>query len=398
MLHALESQSFPMDDAEVIICMDHCTDGTGAFLQQYAGKLRLETVSLKEGKAAAARNAGAARASGQILIFLDDDIEPLAGTISAHVDAHTGSASQVVVGYLPPRLNGQKGFFQVKLRTWWEDMFEPMRQPGHIYTYRNFLSGNFSITQELFHRSSGFDETFFCQEDYEFAYRLLRMGATMQFSDHALALHHEITDLKRSLKRKFDEGRIAVRFMQLYPELIPTIPVIGAYHKEKHIRTLVWRAFHHPGMLALQAALTEKELGVLEKAKLRGRWQRRLDNLLTYWFVKGLAAAGLSHEEVVALLMQPMPSKAPCLDIDLTKGLKTCREILDREKPFAVNIWLGEQLAGTYGNPGSAPITGVHLEKLIADAYRKNHNLAGWQLIPANAQSAPLETVETLMP
>ena len=72
---------------------------------------------------------------------------------------------------------------------WWEDMFHPMRDPGYAYTYKNLLSGNFSLARVLFARVGGFDATLRVHEDYELGYRLLQAGARFHFAEAAAGLH-----------------------------------------------------------------------------------------------------------------------------------------------------------------------------------------------------------------
>src|SRR3954471_23339979 len=50
---------------------------------------------------AAAREAGVDRASGDVVVLLDDDVVPASGLVSAHRAAHVGSERLVVVGPMP---------------------------------------------------------------------------------------------------------------------------------------------------------------------------------------------------------------------------------------------------------------------------------------------------------
>jgi GT2 family glycosyltransferase len=47
---------------------------------------------------AAARNAGIRVAGGNLLVLLDDDMEPVPGLLHAHLDAHQGADECVVLG------------------------------------------------------------------------------------------------------------------------------------------------------------------------------------------------------------------------------------------------------------------------------------------------------------
>src|SRR5262245_42035112 len=90
-------------DLEVIVVDDGATDGT-ADAARGAGARVLELQGAG-GNPAAARNRGAAAATGDPLIFLDSDCVPAAGWLSALLAAHERGAT-VVGGALdlPPGL------------------------------------------------------------------------------------------------------------------------------------------------------------------------------------------------------------------------------------------------------------------------------------------------------
>src|SRR3954447_9858508 len=71
---AFERQAF--EDFEVVVVVDGSTDGTAAALRGLRPAFPLTgPCQANEGRAAAV-NAGARRARGEVLLFLDDDMEP----------------------------------------------------------------------------------------------------------------------------------------------------------------------------------------------------------------------------------------------------------------------------------------------------------------------------------
>ena len=86
-LHALAHQCCSPAAFEVILVADGCTDDT-AGLAAVEWPIPVRVLEQPHGGPASARNRGAAAAAGDLLIFLDDDIEVVPGFVSAHVAAH----------------------------------------------------------------------------------------------------------------------------------------------------------------------------------------------------------------------------------------------------------------------------------------------------------------------
>src|ERR1700744_2418554 len=73
-LAALQRQSFPMADREIIVAANGSPQGEAAIRKLIAGRAHLVTV-LQKG-AGPARNGGVAASSGEILAFTDADCQP----------------------------------------------------------------------------------------------------------------------------------------------------------------------------------------------------------------------------------------------------------------------------------------------------------------------------------
>src|SRR5262245_47332862 len=194
-LASLAAQSYPAPAFEVIVVADGCDDGTPAIPAE-GRPFSLRVIDQPARGPSAARNAGAAAARGDLLIFMDDDIEPRPGFVAAHVQAHADrDPARVAIGYLPPQLQGRRDFFAIMLRAWWEAMFGRWRGPGYRFSYSDLLSGNFSLGTTLFTAVGRFDESLRCHEDYELGFRLIAAGARFTFAPEAAGWHHERTDL-----------------------------------------------------------------------------------------------------------------------------------------------------------------------------------------------------------
>ena len=385
-LQALSRQCCSRTALEIILVADGCTDDT-AGLAALEWPLPVHVLEQPHAGPAAARNRGAAAARGDLLIFLDDDIEVLPGFVAAHVEAHA-TPDSVVIGYLPPRLQGRRDLFPVMLHAWWEAMFERMRDPGHRFAYSDLLSGNFSVSRSLFERAGGFDETLHCHEDYELGYRLIAAGARFQFAPAAAGWHHEHTDLARALRRKRDEGRADVALARKYPKLTASLPLARPHtHLTRRGRVLRYLAVTHPAPGDTSEALCRQLLGVLEAMRLRTRWRRLLDDLLWYWYWRGV---GDSLGDDPAELPRA-PETAPVLHaLDLRPGLTHASSEIDAVRPQGLSLHWGSLVIGTVApQPGAEPLQGRHLRSLLrtrfAAAFRETLALAHGERSPTGS-------------
>jgi len=370
-LDALCTQTYPPQLVNVLVAADGCVDGTVEMLRRYTAPFGMHIIEQQGQGPAATRNHGAAHATGRLLLFLDDDVKAVPSLIKAHVTAHQRGPGQVVIGYLPPVLESQAGFFRIQLRLWWEAMFDAMRQPGHRCSYRDLLSGNFSLAAELFARMGGFDPTLRCHEDYELGMRLIKAGASFTFAADALGYHYEMTDLDRSLRRKYQEGQADVLLGSRHPELRCMLPLARFRVPRSPLSRLLYAlAFAWPGGGDLLAIRLRHLLDLLERARLRSRWRRLLDDLLGYWYWRGVAVELGSRRALAGFIeggLSPVDEGGDEIEIDLRQGLKAAERQLDETRPSGVHIRYGRQSVGRIPpQPGVEALRGVHLRPVLA--------------------------------
>jgi glycosyltransferase involved in cell wall biosynthesis len=373
-LDALCRQTYSLSRIEVLVVADGCTDDTLDMLGRYEAPFLLRTIAQSQLGPAEARNRGAARASGDLLIFLDDDIEAMPSLIEAHVKTHEQRPGHVVIGYLPPSLTLPNSLLGIDLRRWWEWTFQMMRHPGHRYTYRDLLTGNFSIESRLFRKIGGFDSAFLCHEDYELGMRLIKAGIPLIFIEEAAGYHHETVNLARSFQRKDQEGKADVRLGHCHPELRPVLP-LARFKTPLSFpeRLLCALAFRCPAAGNLLVNLCRLGLRLFEKARLRSHWRRLLHGLRSYFYWRGVAEE-LGTEEGLDEFLQ---SESFCrggntseIQIDLREGLEAAEMRLDEERPDALHLRYGQQFVGRIlPQPGSEAFRGNHLRAILATEF-----------------------------
>jgi len=375
-LDALCVQTYPHPLLEVLVVTDGCSDDTVDMLQRYPAPFALRVIVLKgqnQGPAMA-RNRGAASATGKLLLFLDDDVEPKPPLIMAHVHAHDQQPCLVVMGPYVPVLQGRVDCLRRLMRTWWQDKFHTMRQPGYRFGYWDLLSGNLSLEAEVFDRVGGFDPTFPCaHEDYELGARLIKAGASLILAPDALAFHyvHENTELNRALQRARLEGRADVLIGRRHPELRPTLALVRLQKPFGVLQRIVHAlGYEHRVLGDRLASLGGWILGPLEKIRFRNLWRRVYRGLRYYWYLRGVAEELGSRRALVEFLQAgPHRSDQAGLEIelDLAEGLEETERRLDQERSCGARIRYKEHVVGRIPpSVGAERLRGAHLRPILA--------------------------------
>jgi glycosyltransferase involved in cell wall biosynthesis len=373
---------------EVVVVADGCTDDTIKMLQAYEAPFTLRFIEQSGQGPAIARNEGAAKATGTLLMFLDDDIEASPQMVEAHVRAHH-QPNQVAIGYLPPLLQNQSSFFHIKLQGWWEEKFQQMRRIGHHHTYQDLLSGNFSIAADLFNHVGGFDPTLRCREDYELGARLIKTGAQFTFVPDAWGYHRdEVTNLDRSLRRKRQEGRADVQLGYRHPELRQALHLVYFETPASWLESLLlFFVFTWPVASGFLAMGVRRVLDILEWLRMHGYWQQLNNRLHGYWYLRGVIDE-LPTRKALSSYLQGGPIRPEEggleIEVDLREGLAVAEQQLDEKRPLSVRIRYGQQPIGRLLPQSCAErFRGVHLRPALAT------NLS-WSLLIAMAlESVP---------
>ena len=373
LLRTLRDDTFPSERFEVRVVADGCTDDTVEALRAEPLPFTVQVLEQTPGLgAAAARNLGAAHARGELLVFLDDDMEPGPGLLAEHQRMHAElGVPAMVIG--PPMAVHRPGanWSTIALWDWWEERFAAMRQPGHRFTYDNVFSSNLSIPAALFSQVGGFDVELKARHDYELGLKVIRCGGRTAFAPTAIAWHHESRSYRGLVKRKVEEGRGDVRLARLYPELWPVLPISGAEPSQWTVIGLGRRlAFGAPWLGDLLAGGSRWALGLLELLRRRDSWRKLEDGLTSYWYWRGVALSVGSHRALEALRATRAASAAwpfTLIDIDLREGLEAAEQRLDAERPDGVRLRYGSLRVGRIPpHPGAEPLRGAHLRALLA--------------------------------
>jgi len=396
LLRALQRQDPVTGGFEVVIVADGCNDRTAEALRDVDIGVPCAVLEQPASGPAAARNRGASHATGDILLFLDDDVEPRPGLLRAHADFHADIADGIGIGYLQPAVTAG-GFFGVVLRGWWESMFEESRRPGHRYVYSDLLTGHCSLERRAFERLGGFDATLRSHEDYELGYRAIAAGMNLRFVRDATAVHHETSDLAKTLRRKVDDGVADVALLQRYPALGASLPLARRGAAGLIGRSAARLATISPRAGDRFAAGARWLLPAYERMGLRFRWRALLEDLLDYWYWRGVVDASGGAEQVGVMLRKaPVPAEIE-LELDLARGIAEAETRLDELRPRSVRFVYGEHVIGTVPErDGAEGLRGIHLREMIVRHFAREYLRAAARAgaIPQGLPTLPAEILD----
>lgn len=233
LLDALASQE---GDFEIVAVADGATPEVLALLRSRP-EVRLVELERSRG-VAAARNAGWRAATGDTIVFTDDDCVPTPGWLRELLAAD----GDVVQGRVEPdpSESGNAGPFSRTLRV---DGAGPF-----------FQTANIRYPRALLERLGGFDESFHASgEDADLGWRALEAGARIAYAPEALVHHavhpHSALDAARHAWR----WRTAVRNVSRHPRLREHLHH-RVFWRPSHERVLAaaaaWRLGPLPGLAA----------------------------------------------------------------------------------------------------------------------------------------------------
>lgn len=218
-LRALERQEPVLGGFEVVVISDGSTDGTVDLLYTWSQRslpFTLRAIHQENAGPARARNRGVQEASGAVVVFLDDDVEPSPHFLATHARRHQESDRIVVIGPMSP--DPERARIEPVWIAWEHAMLQKQydswkqgRWAAETCGPHNFYTGNASVRRAHVLAVGGFDESFTRQEDVELATRMERDCAVYFRFDPALeALHRPRRSFESWLRVPYAYGKLDV--------------------------------------------------------------------------------------------------------------------------------------------------------------------------------------------
>jgi glycosyltransferase involved in cell wall biosynthesis len=214
---------------EVVVVDDGSSDETPSVLAELEPRLawlRWSSQPVNQGPAAA-RNRAIAQATGDLLLFIDDDIVASPDLLRRHADLHDAAADdhRAILG----RVDWHPSLTVTPFMRWLDGSglqfaYDTWLREGRLEVpAAAFYTANLSIPRPLVSAVDGFDERFPfpAYEDLELATRLTKNGLTMDYRPAALAYHKRSIDLPTFRRRMSRVGESA----QLMRAVAPDFPI-----------------------------------------------------------------------------------------------------------------------------------------------------------------------------
>lgn len=215
-LRALENQQISAGSAiagyEIVLVDDGSTDGTLAWLQEFAVEFpHVRSHEQNHQGPAAARNLGVEKACGDTIIFIDSDLVVTENFLQAHAEALTQAESDRVFTY--GRVINTCNFDR------------PTSEPYKVtdFSAAYFATGNVAISRHWLDKAGLFDTRFqlYGWEDLELGVRLKQLGLKLIKCPDAVGYHWHppfaLTQIPNLIDKEIERGRMGVLFYQKHP-------------------------------------------------------------------------------------------------------------------------------------------------------------------------------------
>ncbi len=258
-LDACFEQTFDPHEYEVVLVNDGSTDATPEVIARAARRAdcRFVVIDQVNSGLAKGRNAGIARASGERIIFIDDDVLPLPSFVEEHMRSHEQAPKAIVRG----------GAINVES---FDDLPVPIWGLKD-YSANFFWTTNVSVPLATIRAIGGFNDSFseYGWEDIDVGLRLRFGGVRAVFNPKALVYHYKPRprsgNVEKMIAQARAQARTAVQLAEIHPHWRTYLatginPVQRTWHQIRDGKRTVLSLRTRVGDLSTDRALSNREL------------------------------------------------------------------------------------------------------------------------------------------
>jgi glycosyltransferase involved in cell wall biosynthesis len=216
----IEKQTVSRELYEVLVIDNASTDCTLSILQEKSKTYsNLKVFSQLKRGAAATRNVGIRAATGEIVLFIDDDIQAEPNLIEEHLNYHRTHKRASIIGSVITPWSDRRDPFLRYLSA--RGICNPYSIACGPLDFSYYHTGNVSTSRAALAEAGCFNEEFliYGKEDIELGYRLEKLGCRMVYAANAKALHEYFPTYDQFIQRCEQAGFSLGKLIELHPEL-----------------------------------------------------------------------------------------------------------------------------------------------------------------------------------
>jgi glycosyltransferase involved in cell wall biosynthesis len=217
----IEHQTVGRDLYDVLVVDNNSSDDTQSVINQKARTFpNIRAFKQLKPGAAATRNVGIRESTGEIVLFIDDDIFAEPDLVENHLKYHKENRDASIIGTVVSQWAESTDPFLRYLRD--RGIFNPYsiaRNRPMDFSY--YHTGNVSTSRKFLREVGGFNEGFcvYGMEDIELGYRLEQKGCRMMPGLSARARHEYFPTYEEFVSRCQQAGYSLGKLIELHPEL-----------------------------------------------------------------------------------------------------------------------------------------------------------------------------------
>lgn len=226
---------------EIIVSIDGSSDDTYNYLLTRKDDFQnLVILNNLNGGRSVCRNRGASIASGDVLIFLDDDMRATNTLIEKHLNFHYQNSEKILVGGQIEEIEKCKTDIQ-KYKGYLSRKWSKVENEKQTVPY--ITAANFSIHKKIFYELGLFDERLTDAEDFHLAVLAFEKDIEIYFKPQVLAWHDDFITCKSYIKRLKEYSFAQQKLCELYPDLYSTKYIFRNAPKISKVKKIIYKVF-----------------------------------------------------------------------------------------------------------------------------------------------------------